>query len=205
MSDLTDIQLIKKIREGKKEYENELFLRYQLKAKKLAASYYHSHIDYGIPYDEYYSSALAAIGTVIQKYDIRRAPSVHNYWKQVAINEIHRLERQESYFSGAKGFFGISLDAISPYYDDGLPLSELVSLNDSSVVTGGILDIAESIITNPRNRFGPREQEALLLHLDGKSYKEISRLMNIKPSTCYSHLKRGYERLKKILSSKKVL
>lgn len=203
VKNLTDIKLVSLIRDGKDEYEVELYRRYKQRATKLASAYYYANVDNGIPFDEYYSRAFAAIGTVIQKYDVNRCQSIYAYWKKVATNDILRLISQESYFDGAQGFYGVSLDASNPNCDDGLTLGERISLAEPNNQYSGLIDSLISIVSDPKNGFTEREQQVLTLHLDGEDQEEIMRVLNIKTSTMYAHLKNGYEKLRKILLEKK--
>lgn len=201
MSDLTDIQLIALVREGKEEYASELYQRYQKRAKKIASEYYYANRENGIPFEEYYSRAFAAIETSIRKYDVSRAESMYSYWRKIAVREIIHLMNNESYFNGGRGFYGLSLDTLLACQDnDDLTLGEKLCLEEPRMdESNTLLESLLEIISDPKNKFTNRERQILLLQLDGEDKDSIVSLLKIKKSTYYTHLEHGYQKLKKIL------
>ena len=202
MSELTDIELISLIREGKDENLSILYQRYEGRAKKLASDYYYSNKDNGIAFDDYYSRAIGALYIVVKKYDVKRAESMYSYWRRVAEHEIQRLISQQSYFGGAKSFYGLSLDASISNEDD-MSLSEKVSLKEPDHQYDGLVEEMIFEITKPNSQFTNREQQILLFYLDGEDRLTVQKILGIKSATYYSHFRRANEKLKKLFNRKK--
>lgn len=198
--DVSDFDLILKIKSGDSIAEKSFYQRYSIYSYKVASDYYKMNHASGITFKEFYSVALASIFLALKDFDLNRN-KFYPYWLSISKKQIMNYIRENSYLFGGRMFSGISLNDLVNENSNTKLEETVTDLSLCEDDNRNFSDVKKSLIENFNADFTDEEFLIMEKLYIGKTNQEIANDLGCTIDHIYYLRKSIKEKLTKVIET----
>ena len=178
---MTDIELIKKVREGDRSAEEQLLYKYKPLVNVIANKYFLS----GATQEDLIQEGWIGLFKAINSYDLDKNINFGKYASIVIMREIVSAIRRANAGKHQVLDHSVLVDDDDILPDNSTPEDEILSLENINEINEGI----DSLLSE-------KERNVVKYFVQGYSYVDIAKIMNITPKSVDNTLTRIKNKLK---------
>jgi len=151
----------------------EILRRYKYYSWKLAYQFYNEHTNSGISLDDFHQVCFSCIIPTLRSYSGHKT-TFYNYWRNYAINELSKYNRDNSYLAKGWSYAGFSLDEDDDSKD--YAVAEKHGLEDEGIQSGILKEELQLMFDEVTAKF-KREGDLVIINLfvEGYSFEQIKK------------------------------